>query len=138
MTRRSLRGFSYIEVLLSVVLLGVLLVPAMEALQTGIMGTQAATLTQRHLYLRDKMEGVLARPFYELYALTYQSGGNTTAINASLSDAVGATHRRNVVVYRYNPASAALSGNDTGVLAVSVFYEDQPAMALNTLVGRWW
>jgi len=132
------RGFSYVEVLLSVVLLAVLLVPALESLQTGVMGSQAAAITTRQLALRDKMEAVAAQPFYDLYAITYQAGLNTTAPNAALSDPVGTPQRRNVAIYRYNPSTAALSSDDTGVVAISVYFENQPGTALNTLVGRWW
>ena len=132
------RGFSYIEVLLSMVLLAVLLVPALEALQTGVAGNQGAAITARQLALRDKMERVAARPFYDLYAMTYQPGGNSTALNATLSDPAGTPDRRNVAIYRYDAAAAALTNNDTGVIRVSVYYENQPGMALNTLIGRWW
>jgi len=140
MSRRLERGFSYVEVLVSVVLLGVLLVPALEALQSGISGTQAAALARRQLALRDKMERVLAKPFVELYAQTYAPGGNTTsAVSTTLSDPPGSAYRRNVVLYRYDPAAASVSGADTGLVYVAVYYESEgPAAALATLVGRWW
>lgn len=132
------RGFSYVEVLLSMILLAVLLVPALESLQTGIIGSQAAAITTQQLALRDKMERVAARPFYDLYAMTYQPGGNNAGINAALSDPAGTPNRRAVALYRYDPAAATLTNNDTGVVAISVYYESQPGIALNTLVGRWW
>lgn len=134
------RGFSYVEVLLSVVLLAVLLVPALEALQTAVAGNQNAALVGRHLALQDKMERVLSRPFADLYAQTYAPGGNTTtSVSASLSDPVGTPARRNVVLYRYDASSAAPSAADTGLLFVGVHYETEPAdRALTTLVGRWW
>jgi type II secretory pathway pseudopilin PulG len=137
-SRRLERGFSYVEVLVSVVLLGVLLVPALEALQSGISGTQAAALARRDLALRDKMERVLAKPFVELYAQTYATGGNTTnAVSATLSDPPGSPYRRNVVLYRYDGAS--LTGADSGLVYVAVYYESEgPSGALATLVGRWW
>jgi prepilin-type N-terminal cleavage/methylation domain-containing protein len=140
MSRRLERGFSYIEVLVSVVLLGVLLVPALEALQSGISGTQAAALAKRQLALRDKMERVLAKPFVELYAQTYAPGGNTTSsVSALLSDPVGTPDRRAVVLYRANGSGATLSSADTGLLYVAVYYErDGPGSAIATLVGRWW
>jgi len=133
------RGFSYAEVLLSVVLLAVLLGPALQALSSGISGNSAA-LAARQLNLRNKMEDVLSTPFGALYAETTLSGGNTaTSVSANFSDAAGTSNRRVVVFYRYDVASNALSANDTGLLLVSVYYEaDGNGGALTTLVGRWW
>lgn len=133
------RGFSYAEVLLSVVLLAVLLVPALQALQSGIAGGSSPAAAARQAMLRAKMEEVLAKPFYDLYAQTYAGGGNTvTSVSAALSDAAG-PNRRVVVLYRYDAAAKALSANDTGLVFVSVYYEaDGGAQALNTLAGRWW
>jgi type II secretory pathway component PulJ len=134
------RGFSYVEILLSVVLLAVLLVPALEALQSAIAGNANAPLVRRHLALQDKIERVLSRPFADLYTQTYAPGGNTTtSVSASLSDPAGTPERRNVVLYRYDASAAAPSAADTGLLFVAVYYENEPAdRALTTLVGRWW
>jgi hypothetical protein len=130
-----------VEILLSVVLLTVLLVPALQALQSGIAGGQNSSLAARQLTLRDKMELLLAKPFADLYAQTYLAGGNTTSANASLSDPAGAPGRRMVVLYRYDASTGALNpnANDTGLVFVSVYYEAEgSANGLNTLVGRWW
>ena len=133
------RGFSYVEVLLSVVLLAVLLVPALEALQSGVADNHSYSLATRQFRLKAKMEEVAAKPFAALYSQPYLPGGNTTSVNASLSDPVGAPERRNVVVYRYSPSSPGLSSADTGVLFVAVYYAGEtPAAGLSTLVGRWW
>lgn len=137
--RCHLRGFAYIEVLVAVVLLGVLLVPAMEALSTGIRGNSAA-LAARQLNLRNKMETVLSQPFSAIYAQTYLGGGNTTtSVSTTYSDAAGSIDRRLVVFYRYSATTGALTASDTGLLFVSVYYEaDGPSTALNTLAGKWW
>jgi prepilin-type N-terminal cleavage/methylation domain-containing protein len=135
------RGFSYVEVLVAMVLMVVLLVPAMQALQSGLAGTQSAALLARELNLRAKMETVLAKPFGQLYAETYAAGGNTSSISASLSDAVGTPNRRNVVLYRYDASNGAVnpSGADTGLLLIAVYYEaDGAANGMTTLLGRWW
>lgn len=133
------RGFSYAEVLLSVMLLAILLVPAMQALNSAILGG-SNNLAARQFNLRNKMEEVLSKPFGKLYAETYLTGGNTiTSVSASFSDASGAADRRIVVLYRFDAATNALSSNDTGLLYVSVYYEAEGnANALNTLAGRWW
>jgi len=128
-----------VEVVLSVVLLAVLLVPALQALQTGISGGATPSLAASAPTLRAKMEEVLAIPFGDLYAQTYLAGGNTNAINATYSDAPAAVNRRVVVLYRYNATAKSLSASDTGLLYVSVYYESEgSANALNTLLGRWW
>jgi hypothetical protein len=133
------RGFSYAEVLLSIVLLGILLVPALQALNTAVAGNSSG-LAAKQLNLRSKMEEVLSKPFGQLYAETYASGGNTaTSVSTQFSDASGATDRRVVVFYRFDAATNTLSANDTGLIFVSVYFEgDGGASALNTLVGRWW
>jgi hypothetical protein len=140
MTGRHLQaGFSYVEVLLSVMLLAILLVPALQAMSAGIAGS-GSSIANRQLRLRAKMEEVLSSPFGELYADTYLVGGNTvTSVSAAQSDAPGATDRRVVVLYRCDPLTNALSSNDTGLLYVNVYYEaDGSAGALSTLAGRWW
>lgn len=138
-TQAHQRGFSYAEVLLSVILLATLLVPAMQSLNSAISGGSSG-LAVKQLNLRNKMEEVLSKPYGTLYAITSASGGNTTSsISASLSDASGAVDRRVATIYRYDTTTNALSATDTGVLYVSVYYEAEgSANALNTLVGRWW
>ena len=138
--RRAAEGFSYAEVLLSVVLLGVLLVPALEALQTAIAGTPSAAFAAGRLGLQSKMEEVLATPFTRLYRETYAPGGNTTtSVSTTFSDAAGMAGRRIVVIYRYDFSTRDLSSDDTGLALISVYYEAEGATnALNTLLGRWW
>ena len=134
------RGFTYMEVMLSAVLLAVLLVPALQALQSGVAGGATSAMAARQPALSAKMEEVLSNPFPDLYAETYNAGGNSaTLVNVDLSDAAGATDRRVVVIYRYDASAKALSANDTGLLYVRVYYEaDGSANAINTLAGRWW
>lgn len=136
---RAVRGFSYAEILLSVVLLGVLLVPALDALQGAITGSPAVAAAPA-VGLQSKMEQVLAAPFSKLYAESYAPGGNTaSSVSAAFSDAAGAPERRLVVVYRYDALLRTLAATDTGLLFVKVYYEAEgPSGALNTLVGRWW
>jgi hypothetical protein len=136
----AIGGFSYVEILLSVVLLAVLLVPAVEALQTAILGRPTAAATPGTLALQSKMEQVLAAPFSRIYGESYAAGGNTpTSVSALFSDAAGTPDRRIVVIYRYDASTKTLSGADTGLAYVSVYYEAQGASgAVATLVGRWW
>jgi hypothetical protein len=138
--RGAIRGFSYVEILLSVTLVAALLVPALEALQTATAGRPTAAAVPGSLGLQSKMEEVLAAPFSKIYGETYAPGGNTaTSVSALFSDTVGTPDRKVVVIYRYNASTKALSSADTGLAYVSAYYEaDGPSRALATLVGRWW
>jgi len=132
---RKQLGFFYAEVLLSVILLAVLLVPAMQSLNSAIAGNSSG-LAANQLNLRSKMEETLSNPFNELYS---KASTSDTTTASSFSDTAGATNRRIVVLYRYDVATSALSSNDTGLIYVSVYYETKGSEgALNTLVGRWW
>jgi Tfp pilus assembly protein PilV len=138
-TDRSQQGFAYVEVLLSVLLLSVLLVPALQALGTGIAGS-GSNLSATRLALRSRLEEVLATPFSDLYAETYAIGGNTaTSLSATGSDPAGTPNRLIMVSYRYDIATNALSAGDTGLLYVNAYYEAEgSANGLSTLIGRWW
>lgn len=133
------RGFAYVEVLLSVLLTAILLVPALQAL-TGAIAGSSASLTARQFALRGKLEEALSQPFGKLYAQTYLAGGNTaSSVSVTFSDLAGSTDRRVLVLYRFDAATGALSANDTGLLYLSAYYEaDGSGGALNTLAGRWW
>lgn len=134
--RRS-RGISYVEVVVATAVLAVALVPALDALQSGIGGSVVhASQMQVQQRLRDKMEEVLVRPFGSLYAMTYAAGGNLpAAVQAELSDPAGATDRRIVNLYRVD--GAAPSTADSGLLRIRVAYENGDGV-LETLKGRWW
>lgn len=136
---RNQHGYSYLEVLLSVILLAVLLVPAMQSLSSAISGG-SSNIATRQLALSSKMEEVLSKPYHQLYGITSLPGGNTSSsISSSLSDASGSNSRRLVVLYRYDPLTNVLSSTDTGVLYVKVYFEDAGVESeLNTLAGRWW
>ncbi len=129
------RGVFYVEVLLSVVLLVILLVPALQSLSAGVMNNPG-TVASKQINLRNKMEEVLSQPFSALYNVASTSSTSTTS---SFSDASGTANRRIVVLYRYDISTKVISTNDTGLIYVSVYDEnDGNGNALNTLVGRWW
>lgn len=137
---RTAAGFTYTEVVISVLLLAVLLVPALDALHNAIAGTPTAATAPERAALHTKMEQVLAAPFSRIYAETFISGGNTaTSASPTFSDPVGAPQRTLVVIYRYDAASRLLSAADTGLAYVGVYDEAAgPGTGLSTLVGRWW
>ena len=135
--RRYLHGFAYIEILVSLALLGILLVPAMQALSDGVRNN-SAQLADRQLNLRNKMEEMLSQPFNTIYLKTYPSSNNAS-VRDEYSDPPGSPNRRVVVFYRYRVSTNSLDNNNTGLLFIKVYYEtDGPNAALNTLAGKWW
>ncbi|MCK5190236.1 MAG: type II secretion system protein, partial [Methylococcales bacterium] len=55
------QGFSYIEVLVAMFIIAIALVPAMEALQSGIQGAGIhQQTTQQHYLLLSRMENLMA------------------------------------------------------------------------------
>ena len=139
-TRSPLRsgatGLAYIEVIVALVVVVIALVPALNAMQLGLRGSQLlGAIAVRDTSLRGKMEEVMARPFDTLNAETFLSGGNTTtSVSTALSDAAGA-ERRIVILYRTD--GSAVSASDTGLVRVRVAYE-AGGTALETLRSKWW
>ncbi len=67
--KRSSSGFSLIEVLIAIVILGIALVPAMDALRTGMKSAGIhQDFQEQHYHLMSKMEEVLAGSFSDLDA----------------------------------------------------------------------
>jgi hypothetical protein len=118
------------------VLVVVALVPALQALQTSVRGSQViGAAASRDMLLRAKMEEVLGKPFDTLNAETFLTGGNTTtSVSAALSDAAGA-ERRIVILYRTD--GSAVSASDTGLVRVRIAFE-AGGTALETLRSKWW
>ena len=116
-------GFSYIEVLVATVLIALVLVPSIEALQSGVQGSAAhAAFAVNNFRLRDKLEETLARPFAELAAIAEDE---TTVIPPPYSDPPGTADRRLVYIARYDGDDAdadgdPFSGEDDGLLWLRV------------------
>ena len=134
--RRGATGLAYIEVMVALVVVVIALVPALNAMQLGLRGSQwLGAIAVRDTSLRGKMEEVMARPFDTLNAETFLSGGNTTtSVSSALSDVAGA-ERRIVILYRTD--GSAVSASDTGLVRVRVAYE-AGGTALETLRSKWW
>jgi Tfp pilus assembly protein PilV len=132
---RRQRGFAYVEALVAVVLVAMALVPALDALESASLNSQAlADAGSRDAQLRAKMEEVLSKPFATLNAETYVAGANTTtAVSAALSDAAGPT-RRIVIVYRWD--GTALTAGDVGLVRVRVAWESG-GLGLEVLRSKW-
>lgn len=132
-TRRQ-QGLSYIEVLVATVLLAVSLVPAVEALRSGIFGAsihQGAAAD--HYEIRARMEAVLAEPYALLDAAAVAAGSASTP--TGYSDPAGASNRRLVYLSRYDASVPGFTATDTGLIWVHITFESRPG-ELSTLTAR--
>jgi len=81
-------GLTLVEVLVSMVLLAVLLVPAIQALQTSMTGANVhGELASDQFRLASRLEELLAEPFTDLEAAATAAGGPSTP--SSYSDTPG-------------------------------------------------
>lgn len=119
-------GFSLVEVLVSVVLIAIVLVPAMDALMPGIQGSGIhQTRSEDHYQLLAKFEETLAEPFASLDDAAIAAGNPTTP--STYSDVFtypnGRQIRRNIFISRYDGDNAdadndPYTGTDDGLLWV--------------------
>lgn len=132
----SQRGFSYIEALIATFIIGLSLVPAMEALQAG--GQGAVIHTQQNIdrpLLASKVEQLLASEYNVLGAAV---AGPTSP--SSLSDTVvssdGRSLQRQVYLAFYDGEPGdPFAGAETGLLWLRVELAGT-AQALETLVTQ--
>ncbi len=99
--RSKLRGFSYVEVLVATFVLAVAIVPAMEALQSGIRAAAVhETLTQQHSAITTTMENMLSEPYGSLLSAAQTAGNANTP--SSYSDPGGQADRVLVFIALYD------------------------------------
>jgi type II secretory pathway pseudopilin PulG len=128
MARQS--GFSYMELLIATLLITIMLVPALEAMQSGIQGSGIHTqLAQNQYRMISKMEQTLALPFSELLEQADLVADPTVLIPAPYSDAAGTEFRRLVFLARYDGDDAdgdkdPFTGTDASLLWVRVTIEN--------------
>lgn len=142
-TPRTMAGFSYVEVLVAVVLIAVGLVPAMEALQPGIAGTGInETHAEDHYQLMTRFEQVLVEPFGQLNsAANAAASPNTpTAYSDVVTYANGRQITRNVFLARYDGDNAdtdndPFTDTDDGLLWVRVMIAGT-GMSIESLVSE--
>lgn len=110
--RRHSEGFSYLEVMISVLLIATVLVPASDLLSSALQGSQIhEERSAAHYRLVAKMEEVLARPLPELRQQADSAGSPNVVIDA-YSDSAGTYQRRLVYLSRYDADNA--DGDDDG------------------------
>jgi type II secretory pathway pseudopilin PulG len=131
-------GFSYVEILVAMVLIAVSLIPAMNALRIGVSsGTVQETRAVSHYELVGRLEQVLAQPFASLDAEATVVGD--PKVPTGYSDAPGANNRLLVFLSAYDVDDAdsdgdPFTGTDPGVLWVRVEVE-RTVQGFETLVS---
>jgi len=141
-------GFSYVEVLVASFLVAIALVPAMDALKTGILSADVhQDLTEGHYSRLKKMAELQAEPFTNLLNAAEVASNNTTA--TSYSDAAGSANRNLVYIALYDADASPFTitdtnvdgdndpytGNTANLLWVRVMTEGNP-QTLETLIRR--
>ena len=114
-SRNRQAGLTLVEVLVAALLLMIMLVPAMEALRTAMLGNEVLQSTSdQHYAVLSRMEEVLAEPFGVLVSAAAIAGNESTP--SSYSDAAGPPDRRLVYVALYDATNADGDGNVFTVL----------------------
>lgn len=105
MNGSRLTGLTYVEVLIATSLIAVALVPALEALHTGLLGTEIYQSTStEHYAATAKMEELLAEPYGALVSAAATAGDQLTQSN--YSDAPATLNRRLVFLGLYDADNA--------------------------------
>lgn len=132
-------GLTYLEVLISTVLILIVLVPALESIISGIQGSDLHTIqVQNQNRLLGKMEQTLAIPYADLLSEADAVASSSILIPEPYSDAAGTESRRLVYLSRYDgdnadTDSAPFTGTDEGLLWLMVTIEDS-TQSLETLI----
>ncbi len=132
-------GLTLVEVLVTIVLLAIVLIPAMNALQTGVVGTEVHNNVAASQYrLTSRLEELLVEPFDDLSAAALAAGAPTTP--TTYSDAEGPADRLLVYLSPYDGDNAdadddPFTGVDNDILWIRVEI-DGSVYALQTVRAR--
>ena len=140
---RHQSGFSYVEVIIATALIAISLVPALNALQSGIQSTEVhETSTVNYYALQSKMEETLAKRFGALKAAAAVAGNKSTP--TSFSDTITTTDgrqiTRQVFIAAYDGDNAdadddPFTNTDAGLLWIQVTI-DGSVYQLESLVNQ--
>ena len=132
-------GLTLVEVLVTIVLLTIVLVPAMNALYTGVVGTEVhSNVATSHYRLTSRLEELLTEPFNDLSDAAVAAGG--PASPTTYSDAAGPADRLLVYLSLYDGDNAdadddTFTGTDADLLWIRVEIEGS-ALAVETVKAR--
>ena len=116
------RGFAYLEVIVAIILIAVALIPALDALQSGVQASSAlAEGNSVALHLQEKMQIVIAEPLESLQRAVPASNPATTP--SAYSDASGSANRRLVYLANFDGATNAVTASASGLVWVKVTLE---------------
>ena len=100
------------ELLIATLLIVIMLVPALDAMQSGIQGSGVHTqLAQNQYRMISKMEETLALSFSELLAQADLVADSKILIPPPYSDSAGTESRRLVYLARYDRRQPACVGD---------------------------
>ena len=131
-------GLSYVEVIIASLLVAVALVPALEALQTGIVAARAQeNYATAHYRAQSLFEQVLSQPYAELEAEA--KNVNDPNMPTVYSDSTG-DDRRLVYLSNYDGDNAdgdddGFTGMDDDLLWAKIEIQEV-AITLETLISR--
>lgn len=107
---RTEAGLTLVEVLVSLALVAVVLVPAIQALQTGVTGAAVhGYVSTSHYRLTSRLEELLAEPFGNLSDAAIAAGTPTVA--SAYSEPAGPTGRLLVYLSFYDGDNADADGD---------------------------
>ncbi len=129
-------GFSYVEILVAMVLIAVCLVPALDALQPALFGMREQEVyTIDRLALSSKMEEVLSEPFASLDAAAVSSGSYSVPTGYSQGETTTDGRSITLQVYLAQHDGDGDGTPDPDLLKVKVEI-DGTSQRLETLVGE--
>ena len=133
------RGFGHLETVLATFFVAVLLVPALDGLQLGLLGADVhAEGVEAHYHVVGHFETVLAEPFDDLLAAATAAGGPATP--TLYSDPAGTPRQRLVFLAPADIDNAdgdddLLTGAETDALWVRIELAESP-LAFDTVTVR--
>ena len=136
---RKQTGLTLVEVLVTIVLLGILLVPAIDAVQTAIVGNAVHNeVATSHYRLQSRIEELLAEPFSNLEASATAAGGPGNP--SSYSESAGLPGRLLVYLSAFDGDNAdadsdPFTGTDDGLIWIRVAI-DGSVYELQTVAAR--
>jgi len=138
--RKQEQGFTYIEVVVAVLLLSLALIPALNAIRDSIAaGREQQVLISGSYAVFSKMEYVLAQPYGNLAGAAAVAGGPTNP--TSYSDPAGTSARVFVYLAPYDADNGdsdnnPFTGGDPGLLWVRVALGDG-SQAMESLASQY-
>jgi prepilin-type N-terminal cleavage/methylation domain-containing protein len=138
------QGFSFVEIMIAVLLLAICAVPMGDAIRNGLAASGAATAKARELRcIKNTMETILAQPYQNLWNAA-RNQGEAAVLSLPADTACEAPPRLSIVKVEYDaglkklvklPAAASPERLESPLLYISVTAAND-GYAFTTLVAR--